>query len=448
MPISILMPALSPTMEKGTLAKWHVKEGDAVSSGDVIAEIETDKATMEVEAIDEGTVGKILVEEGTADVPVNDLIAVLLEDGEDASALEGVDAGSGAAPAKPDAKPEEAKPEPSADAAPESKPQAAAEPPAKPASAPAAPARSGSRVFSSPLARRIAAQNDVDISSIDGSGPNGRVVKRDVEAAIAAGTAAPKTAAAPDRPAKAAEPVSAPAVDYRAFYEEGSYEEVELDNMRKTIARRLTASKRDIPHFYLTVDCRIDELLALRKKLNARSDAYKISVNDFVIKACGLALKAVPAANATWAESHILRHKNADISMAVAIDGGLITPIIRKADEKGLGTIANEAKDLATRARERKLQPAEYEGGTFSVSNLGMFGMKSFTAVINPPQAAILAVGSGERRAVVEDDGTIVSATVMTVTLSCDHRVIDGALGAQLLTAFKGFVEEPMTMLL
>jgi pyruvate dehydrogenase E2 component (dihydrolipoamide acetyltransferase) len=432
MTISILMPALSPTMEKGNLAKWHVKEGDKVASGDVIAEIETDKATMEVEAVEEGTVGRIVVAEGTADVPVNDLIAVLLEDGEDESALDG--ATSKAAGSKPPKAAEEA---PSAP-----KPSAPAEAPA--AARTAAPVSSGTRVFASPLARRLAAQAGIDIGALHGSGPHGRIVQRDVEAATAAGV--------PARPAATAAtaPVAPPAspVDYRAFFADGTYEEVPLDNMRKTIARRLTASKRDIPHFYLTIDCRIDALLEARKRLNALGDQYRISVNDFVIKACGLALRKVPAANATWAETHILRHSTADISMAVAIEGGLITPIVRSADTKGLAEIAAEAKDLAARARDRKLQPSEYEGGTFSVSNLGMFGIRDFTAVINPPQAAILAVGAGERRAVVTESGAIEAATVMTVTLSCDHRVIDGALGAQLLAAFRGYIEDPVTMLL
>jgi pyruvate dehydrogenase E2 component (dihydrolipoamide acetyltransferase) len=432
MTISILMPALSPTMEKGNLAKWHVKEGDKVASGDVIAEIETDKATMEVEAVEEGTVGRIVVAEGTTDVPVNDLIAVLLEDGEDESALDG--ATRQAPDSKPPKAPEEA---PSA-------PKPAAPAPAPAATQTPAPTSSGTRVFASPLARRLAAQAGIDIGTLHGSGPHGRIVQRDVEAATVAGVparSAPTAASAP------AAPPASP-VDYRAFFADGTYEEAPLDNMRKTIARRLTASKRDIPHFYLTIDCRIDALLEARKKLNALGDQYRISVNDFVIKACGLALRKVPAANATWAETHILRHSTADISMAVAIEGGLITPIVRSADTKGLAEIAAEAKDLAARARDRKLQPSEYEGGTFSVSNLGMFGIRDFTAVINPPQAAILAVGAGERRAVVTDSGAIEAATVMTVTLSCDHRVIDGALGAQLLAAFKGYIEDPVTMLL
>lgn len=434
MPISILMPALSPTMETGTLAKWLVKEGDTVAAGDIVAEIETDKATMEVEAVDEGTVGKIIVPEGTADVPVNQLIALLLKDGEDAGAL---NAASAAAPAPGPVPATEAAPE---RAAPEAAPDAAAPGPA-PQAAPAM--RSNGRVFASPLARRIAARNGLDIAAIAGSGPNGRVIRRDIESAVASGIAlkvAPAAGTAVPEPA-------APA-DYRVFFEEGTYEETELDGMRRTIARRLTASKRDIPHFYLTLDCRIGELLALRKKVNASRGDGRISVNDFVIKACGLALRKVPAANATWAGTHILRHKHADISMAVAIDGGLITPIVRQADVKGLDRIAAETKDLAARARDMKLQPHEFEGGTFSVSNLGMFGIRNFTAVINPPQAAILAVGAGERRAVVTGDGEVATATIMTVTLSCDHRVIDGALGARLLGAFKGYVEEPLTMLL
>ena len=432
MTISILMPALSPTMEKGNLAKWHVKEGDKVASGDVIAEIETDKATMEVEAVEEGTVGRIVVAEGTADVPVNDLIAVLLEDGEDESAIDG--ATSRAAGSKPPKAAEEA---PSA-------PKPAAPPEAPAVTRTPAPVSTGARVFASPLARRLAAQAGIEIGAVRGSGPHGRIVRRDVEAATAAGVPARSAAIAASAPAA---PPASP-VDYRAFFADGTYEEVPLDNMRKTIARRLTASKRDIPHFYLTIDCRIDALLEARKKLNALGDQYRISVNDFVIKACGLALRKVPAANATWAETHILRHSTADISMAVAIEGGLITPIVRGADTKGLAEIAAEAKDLAARARDRKLQPSEYEGGTFSVSNLGMFGIRNFTAVINPPQAAILAVGAGERRAVVTGSGTIEAATVMTVTLSCDHRVIDGALGARLLAAFRGYIEDPVTMLL
>ncbi len=438
MPISILMPALSPTMETGNLAKWHVKEGDKVVSGDVIAEIETDKATMEVESIDEGVIGKILVAEGAADVPVNQLIALLLEDGEDAGDLEGASASSA--------------PPPAATPAPSAPTTAAAAPVVAEAPVAVAPvqADSGGRVFASPLARRIAQQNNVSLSQVTGTGPKGRIVKRDVETAMAQGVST-APAAVPAQATQAGAPVTAaaaPAVDYRAFYDDDSYEEVALDSMRKTIAKRLTASKRDIPHFYLTLECRVDELLDLRKKLNARSDEYKISVNDFVIRASALALKAVPEANATWAETHILRHKHADISMAVAIDGGLITPIIRAAETKGLATIANEAKDLALRARDRKLSMDEFEGGTFSVSNLGMFGIKNFTAVINPPQAAILAVGAGEKRAVVTSDGSVEAATMMTVTLSCDHRVIDGALGARLLGAFKGFIEEPLTMML
>jgi len=443
MPTPILMPALSPTMEKGNLAKWHVKEGDTVAAGDVIAEIETDKATMEVEAVDEGTVGKLLVAEGAEDVAVNVAIAVLLEEGEDAGALAGFEAGGAPAPSAP------------ADSAPAPQSAAAPAPAAAPAAAPPAARTNGGggRIFASPLARRLAIQGGLDLAAISGTGPHGRIVKRDVEKALASGTAAAAPATAPGAPQAAVAPgagtaiAPAPVPDLSVYFEPGSYDAIPLDKMRKTIARRLTEAKRDIPHYYLTIDCEIDELLALRKKLNARTDQYKISVNDFVIRAAALALKRVPDANATWAESHILRHHHADISVAVAIEGGLITPIIRKADTKGLAEIALEAKDLAARARDRKLAPDEYEGGSFSISNLGMFGVRNFTAVINPPQAAIMAVGGGEQRPVVRD-GELTTATMMTVTLSCDHRVIDGALGAELLAAFKGFIEEPLTMLL
>ncbi len=422
MPISVLMPALSPTMEKGNLAKWLVSEGDRVAAGDVLAEIETDKATMEVEAADDGTIGRIVVPEGTADVPVNGLIAVLLEEGEDAAALENAAApGTAQPPARP----------------------AAARPAAPPGAAPARRSRASGdeRMFASPLARRLAEVGGVDLGSIKGSGPHGRIVKRDVEAALQSAAPAP-AAATGTEVARIERP------DMAAFFAPGSYDAVPLDSMRASIARRLTRSKQEIPHYYITIDCLLDELLAMRKKLNARTDQYRISVNDFIVRASALALRAVPEANATWAETHILHHHHADVSIAVAIEGGLITPIIRKADTKGLAEIAIEARDLVARAREKKLRPDEYEGGTFSVSNLGMFGVRDFTAVINPPQAAIMAVGAGEKRAVVNADGEVTTATMMTVTLSCDHRVIDGALGARLLAAFKGFVEEPLTMLL
>ncbi|MFS8181654.1 pyruvate dehydrogenase complex dihydrolipoamide acetyltransferase [Pseudovibrio denitrificans] len=444
MPINILMPALSPTMEEGNLAKWLVKEGDAISAGDVIAEIETDKATMEVEAVDEGTIGKIMVAEGTEGVKVNEPIAILLEEGEDASAM---DAAPAAAPAPAAAAPQA----PAAPAAP-----AAA---AAPAPAPAAPvAASGERVFSSPLARRLAKQNGLDIALIAGSGPKGRVVKRDVEAAIAAGTgkaeAAPKAAEAPKAAdAPKAAPAGASDEQTLKLFEEGSYDLVPHDGMRKVIAKRLTESKQTVPHFYLTVECELDALLALRAQLNSSAPtdadgkpAYKLSVNDMIIKAHALALKAIPAANASYLESGMVMHKHADVGVAVSIDGGLITPIIRRAEEKTLSTISIEMKDLAKRARERKLAPTEFQGGTTSVSNLGMFGVKEFAAVINPPHATILAVGAGQKRPVVKGD-EIVPATVMSVTLSTDHRAVDGALGAELLQAFKGYIENPMSML-
>jgi len=445
MPIEILMPALSPTMEKGNLAKWLVKEGDSVSSGDVIAEIETDKATMEVEAVDEGTIGKIIVAEGTADVPVNQPIAVLLEEGEDESAI-------GTAPA-PKLAPAQA--EPPAAAAPAAPAPQAPAPQTKPAPAPAS---DGARVFSSPLARRIATQADLDLGNIHGSGPHGRIIKRDVEAAIAGGTA--KAAPAPAAPSATATPVAAPAPAkpmsddaVLQLFEDDSYETVPHDSMRKVIAKRLTESKSTIPHFYLSVDCALDALLALRTQLNdaAPSDAdgkpaYKISVNDMVIKALALALRDVPDANATWTEAAMLKHKHADVGVAVAIPGGLITPVVRRADEKTLSVISNEMKDFAKRARERKLLPEEYQGGATAISNLGMFGIKNFSAVINPPHATILAVGAGEQRPVIQD-GAVQIATVMSVTLSTDHRAVDGALGAELLGAFKRYIEKPMGML-
>ena len=462
MPTPILMPALSPTMEVGTLSKWLVKEGDTVQSGDVIAEIETDKATMEVEAVDEGKVGKLLVSEGTADVPVNEPIAMLLAEGEDASALEGA-----AAPAakKADAAPAPAeKPaaeKPAAEKAPE-KSEAAPASPAPKANG-AATGDSG-RVFASPLAKRMAEADGLDLSAIEGSGPHGRVVKRDVEAAKASGGAA--KAAAPAEaggapsaaPKAAAAPAGAPMqgmtdAQIRASFPEGSFEELPHDGMRKTIARRLTESKQTVPHFYLSVDVELDALLKLRGELNASAPkdadgkpAYKLSVNDFVIKAMALSLKAVPMANASFTSTARLLFKDVDVGVAVAIPDGLITPVIRKADSKTLSVISNEMKDLAKRARDKKLQPAEYQGGTTAVSNLGMFGIRDFAAVINPPHGSILAVGEGSQRAVVKD-GALAIATVMTVTLSVDHRAVDGALGAQVLQAFQGLVENPMRLL-
>ncbi len=428
MPITITMPALSPTMTEGKLANWQAKEGDSVASGDVLAEIETDKATMEVEAVDEGTLGKILVPGGTENVAVNTPIAILLEEGEDASALDGYEAEGGAAPADTPAPTAEEK---GGDLAPKAAP-------APSQNTKAEPEKLGDRIFASPLARRIAKDAGLDLGSISGSGPHGRIVKTDVEEAIASGGA---KAAAPEKAA------TAPAPQAATPPPEGNYEEIPLTSMRKTIARRLSEAKQTIPHFYLTIECELDNLLAMRKELNARSDDYKISVNDFIIRASALALKKVPTANACWGGDKILQYKDFDVSVAVAIDGGLITPVVRNADQKGLAVISNEMKELAGRAKEGKLMPEEYQGGCFSISNLGMFGIKEFSAVINPPQAAILAIGAGEMRPVVKD-GALAMANMMSVTLSCDHRVIDGALGAVLLKHFKGYIEEPLTMML
>jgi pyruvate dehydrogenase E2 component (dihydrolipoamide acetyltransferase) len=435
MPINVLMPALSPTMTEGKLARWLKKEGDAVKSGQVLCEIETDKATMEVEAVDEGTLGKILVAAGTEGVKVNAPIAVILEEGESAA--------SAAAPAPASA------PAPAVAAA----PAPAAAPSARPVAAPVADA---GRVFASPLARRMAEQAGLDISAIRGSGPNGRIVKADIDAARAGGQAARKPAA----PAAAAAPSAAPAsaapapaaVSAASLAAIGPHKLVPLSSMRRVIARRLTESKQQVPHFYLTVDCVIDRLLAGRAALNAKSPekgpgAFKLSVNDFVIKAVAVALRQVPAANASYSDDGILMWDDVDVSVAVAIPGGLITPIIRKADAKGLAQISNEMKDLAARAKDGKLKPEEFQGGGFSISNLGMFGIKEFGAVINPPQGAILAVGAGEQRPVVKD-GALAIATVMSCTLSVDHRVIDGAVGAEFLAAFKRIVEDPLAMLL
>ena len=451
MPTEILMPALSPTMEEGKLAKWLVKEGQTVRSGDIIAEIETDKATMEVEAVDEGIVGSILVAEGTEKVKVNTPIAVLLGEGEKA----------GAAPApKPAAAPEpSAPPQPPAGPAakPQSAPAAAAAPPA-PAAVPSAAANghaAGERIFASPLARRLAKEAGLDLGRVAGSGPHGRIVRRDIEAAAKSGTAKPapaqSTALAPA--ASAAPPIAAPMADNKilALYEKDSYEVVPHDGMRRVIAERLTQSKQTIPHFYLTIDCRLDTLLAARERINAAAPkegprAYKLSVNDFVIKALALALQQVPGANATWTGEGMLRHRHSDVGVAVAVEGGLFTPVIRHAELKTLGEISNEMKDLASRARKRRLAPHEYQGGTTSISNLGMFGITSFDAVINPPHATILAVGAGEKKPVVNGD-RIEIATIMSCTLSCDHRVVDGALGAELLNAFRGLIEDPVRML-
>lgn len=433
MPISILMPALSPTMTEGNLARWLKQEGDAVAPGDVIAEIETDKATMEVEAVDEGTLGKILVAEGAEEVPVNTPIAVLLEDGEDASALDGFDAGGGASSA-PD-EPQEAKETP----APAEQPAAKAEAPAAAESA-ASTADSGDRVFASPLARRLAKQQDIDLSAVKGSGPHGRIVKADIENHD--GSAAPK--AAPSAASPAPSTTTMPASDG-----DPEYELIKPSNMRKVIAERMTASKQQVPHFYLTVDCEIDKLLETRKDLNARAKdgAFKISVNDMVIKAAAVALMQVPRANAAWSDEGIKLFKAVDISVAVAIEDGLVTPIVRRAEGKGLRRISEEMSDLASRAKAGKLMPEEFQGGTFTISNLGMFGVKHFEAVINQPQGAILAVGAGEPRPVVKD-GELAVATVMSLTLSVDHRALDGAIGAEYLSVLKGLIENPMGLLL
>ena len=429
MSIDVLMPALSPTMEEGTLAKWHVKKGDKVSSGDVIAEIETDKATMEVEAVDEGVVEDILVPEGSEGVKVNTPIARL--SGDDAAA--------------PAPKAEPAKAEAPKTEAP--KAEAKAEPAKAEAPAPAAPAparTSGERIFASPLARRIAGQKGLDLAQVQGSGPHGRIIKRDVEGAT---PQAAKPAAAVGGTAAAAAPRQALSLAQMGI-PDGSYDLIPLDGMRKTVARRMTDSFRDVPHFPLTIDLEIDGLLASRAKINAmlEKQGVKVSVNDLVIKAAAVALKQVPEANASYSPEGIAMHHNADIAMAVAIEGGLITPIIRKAETKGLAQIAVEAKDLAERARTRKLKPDEFLGGTFSVSNLGMFGIKSFGSIINEPQGCILSVGAGEPRPVVKN-GQLAIATVMTVTLSCDHRVVDGATGARWLQAFKALIEDPITMI-
>ncbi|UUV04850.1 pyruvate dehydrogenase complex dihydrolipoamide acetyltransferase [Ruegeria sp. YS9] len=436
MPTEILMPALSPTMEEGTLAKWLVKEGDTVSSGDLLAEIETDKATMEFEAVDEGIVGKILVPEGTEGVKVNTPIAVLLEDGESADDI-------AAAPAKA---PEAAS---AADAGNEAAAPAASEAPA-PAPAPAAPVKAdGGRIFASPLARRIAAQKGLDLAQITGSGPHGRIVKADVEGATATATP-PAPAATAAAPATAPAAASGPSADMVArMYEGREYEEIQLDGMRKTIAARLGEAKQTIPHFYLRRDIKLDALLKFRSQLNKQLEGrgVKLSVNDFIIKAVANALQQVPACNAVWAGDRVLQLKPSDVAVAVAIEGGLFTPVLQDADMKSLSALSTEMKDLAARARERKLAPHEYQGGTFAISNLGMFGIDNFDAIVNPPHAGILAVGTGVKKPVVGDDGELTVATVMSVTMSVDHRVIDGALGAELLKAIVDNLENPMVML-
>ncbi|WP_281967068.1 pyruvate dehydrogenase complex dihydrolipoamide acetyltransferase [Roseovarius nanhaiticus] len=440
MPTEILMPALSPTMEEGTLAKWLVKEGDTVNSGDLLAEIETDKATMEFEAVDEGTIGKILIEAGTEGVKVNTAIAVLLEEGETADDIKE----GGSAPAKEEPK-----------EAPKSEDKAPSEnsAPAEAAEAPAAPKNAdGERIFASPLARRIAADNGLDLSQIDGSGPHGRIVKADVENATAkpakkadAAEADAVGAPAATKPAPAGQSADAIA----KIYEGREYTEVKLDGMRKTIAARLTEAKQTVPHFYLRRDIRLDALLQFRGELNKQLEGrgVKLSVNDFIIKACALALQSVPAANAVWAGDRVLQLRPSDVAVAVAIEGGLFTPVLKDADMKSLSSLSTEMKDLASRARDRKLAPHEYQGGSFAISNLGMMGIDNFDAVINPPHGAILAVGAGVKKPVVGKDGELAIATVMSVTLSVDHRVIDGAMGAELLKHIVENLENPMVML-
>jgi len=462
MPTNILMPALSPTMEKGNLARWFKKEGDKIKSGDVIAEIETDKATMEYEAVDEGTLAKIVVPEGTQDVAVNAVIAVMAAEGEDvkAASVAQKPAATISAP-RPAASPPPSAPqagggkESVAPATVKPSPLGGAGGAAKAAPGGGAIARpeGSNRIFSSPLARRLAKEAGVDLSRVSGSGPHGRVIARDIEDAksgkgLRGPTGAPASAATPG----AAPQPSMSDKQILGLYEEGSYESVLHDGMRRTIAQRLTAAVQSMPTFYLTIDCDIGKLSAAREEINASAPkdkdgkpAYKLSVNDFVIKAMALALQRIPEANVSWTEAAMLKHKHSDIGVAVALPFGLITPIVRNAETKSLSTISNEMKDLAARAKGKKLKPNEYQGGSSSVSNLGMYGIKDFTAVINPPQSSILAVGTGEERAVVRN-GVIVPATTMSVTLSCDHRAIDGALGAELITAFKRLIENPVMM--
>jgi len=423
MPIEILMPALSPTMEEGTLTKWLVKEGDEVASGDLLAEIETDKATMEFEAVDEGVIGQILVPEGQENVPVNTVIAILLEDGETATDI------TSAPPAAPLAATPEVEPAP------------------KPSTATAQITHTGTketRLFATPLARRIAADTGLDLARVTGSGPKGRIVKADVENAATQ----PQTTVAPSAAAPAAKP-SPDADAIKAMFTDREFEEVKLDGMRKIIAARLTEAKSTIPHFYLRRDIHLDALLKLRSQMNKglESRGIKLSVNDYIIKACALALQDVPDCNAVWAGDRILRLKPSDVAVAVAIKGGLFTPVLRDSDTKTLSTLSAEMKDLAARARTRKLAPHEYQGGSFAISNLGMMGIQNFDAVINPPHGSILAIGAGEKKPVVDASGELAIATVMSVTLSVDHRVIDGALGAEFLTAVKAYIEDPISML-
>ncbi|MBI0169354.1 pyruvate dehydrogenase complex dihydrolipoamide acetyltransferase [Bartonella sp. W8152] len=457
MAIKITMPALSPTMEEGTLSKWDIKVGDKVSPGDTVAEIETDKATMEVDAADEGTLAKIVVPAGTQGVKVNALIGVLAEDGESPEdaikAIEEEEKKQASAPSTTAAPAAAAK----TDAAPVQPAQASSalnQPATVTSQAPVT--EKGNRIFASPLARRLAKQNGLQLSLISGTGPHGRIIKRDIDSALANGTG--KTATNTTQPAQSATPAESSSSDELTMklFNTDEYEIVPHDGMRKTIAKRLVESKHTVPHFYVTIDCEIDALLKLRAELNAAAPmvktsagekpAYKLSVNDMVIKATALALKAVPDANVSWLDSGMMRHKFVDVGVAVSIPNGLITPIIKHAEEKSLSTISNAMKDLAKRARERKLKPEEYQGGTTAVSNMGMYGVKDFCAIINPPHATIFAIGAGEQRAVVKN-GALAIATVMSVTLSTDHRAVDGALAAELAQAFKKFIENPMSML-
>jgi pyruvate dehydrogenase E2 component (dihydrolipoamide acetyltransferase) len=462
MPTNILMPALSPTMEKGNLAKWLKKEGDKVKSGDVIAEIETDKATMEVEAVDEGTLARIVVPEGTSDVAVNSVIAVLAGEGEDTKAAVSSAASAPKPPAKAevkqDTKSESPSPQRGEGAQPSSALQKTVSPPSPLPGGERSLPKAGEggrtsthRIFASPLAKRLAKDAGIDISRVSGSGPHGRVIARDVGEAKSGKGLKPAGATAVGAPSATPSPAMSDQ-QILSLFEEGSYEVVPHDGMRRTIAQRLTASTQTIPHFFLTMDCNIGRLLSAREEINAAAPkdkdgkpAYKVSVNDFVIKALAVALQRIPNANVSWTESGMLKHKHSDVGVAVAMPGGLITPIIRSAETKSLSAISNEMKDFAKRARDRKLKPHEYQGGTTAVSNLGMYGIKDFTAVINPPHATILAVGTGEERAIVKN-GKIEAAHVMSVTLSCDHRAVDGALGAELIGAFKTLIENPVMM--
>ena len=462
MPIEILMPALSPTMEEGTLAKWHVNEGDEVVSGDVIAEIETDKATMEIEAIEEGRIGKLCVPEGAEGVPVNKIIALLLEEGEDENALNDI---ANKVTDRPQVGAKNEETETTADKettkkeALETEIKASHQTNKEERNPETEPSNNGERIIASPLAKRIANENNIDLGQLEGSGPNGRIVKADIETAMKTGRDLSPAARGPISPPVAAKDavsggkLVSPVSDKEIFatYEEGTYDLVPIDNMRRTVAERLTISKSTIPHFYLGLDCELDNLLAARKRLNDNAPkegagSFKLSVNDFIIKALALALQYVPSANVTWSEKGILQHKRSDVSVAVAVDGGLFTPVIRHADLKTLSEISNEMRDLAIKARQKKLSPADYVGGTTSISNLGMMGIKKFDAVINPPQSTILAIGAADKRPVVINDKVEIR-TIMSATLSCDHRVVDGALGAELLNTFKNFIEDPVTML-